>query len=84
MTAAPSPTAAATRLVEPARTSPTAKIPGQLVSSGSRSPSRARSPVRTKPVPSPEEIADLVAWLTSPGAGYMTGASLTIDGGWTA
>lgn len=32
----------------------------------------------------PEEIADLVAWLTSPGAGYMTGASLTIDGGWTA
>ncbi|WP_413814301.1 SDR family oxidoreductase [Bosea sp. Root483D1] len=40
--------------------------------------------MRTKPVPSPEEIADLVAWLTSPGAGYMTGASLTIDGGWTA
>ena len=32
----------------------------------------------------PEEIADLVAWLTSPAAGYMTGASLTIDGGWTA
>lgn len=32
----------------------------------------------------PKEIADLVAWLTSPTAGYMTGASLTIDGGWTA
>jgi len=32
----------------------------------------------------PEEIADLVAWLTSSAAGYMTGASLTIDGGWTA
>jgi 3-oxoacyl-[acyl-carrier protein] reductase len=32
----------------------------------------------------PEEIADLVAWLTGPGAAYMTGASLTIDGGWTA
>lgn len=32
----------------------------------------------------PDEIADLVAWLTGPGAGYMTGASLTIDGGWTA
>lgn len=30
------------------------------------------------------EIADLVAWLSGPGAGYMTGASLTIDGGWTA
>ncbi|MDR6872026.1 3-oxoacyl-[acyl-carrier protein] reductase [Bosea sp. BE125] len=32
----------------------------------------------------PDEIADLVAWLTGHGAGYMTGASLTIDGGWTA
>jgi 3-oxoacyl-[acyl-carrier protein] reductase len=32
----------------------------------------------------PDEIADLVAWLTGPGAAYMTGASLTIDGGWTA
>src|SRR3569623_685540 len=33
-TAAPSPTAAATRLVEPARTSPIANTPGRLVSSG--------------------------------------------------
>lgn len=32
----------------------------------------------------PEEIADLVTWLAGPGAAYMTGASLTIDGGWTA
>lgn len=32
----------------------------------------------------PEEIAGLVAWLAGPDAGYMTGASLTIDGGWTA
>lgn len=32
----------------------------------------------------PEEIADLVAWLGGSGAAYMTGASLTIDGGWTA
>ena len=30
------------------------------------------------------EIAGLVAWLAGPDAGYMTGASLTIDGGWTA
>ena len=34
-TAAPSPTAEATRLVEPERTSPTAKSPGWLVSNGS-------------------------------------------------
>ncbi len=32
----------------------------------------------------PEEIAGLVAWLAGPDAGYMTGASITIDGGWTA
>lgn len=31
-----------------------------------------------------EEIAGLVAWLAGSDAGYMTGASLTIDGGWTA
>jgi 3-oxoacyl-[acyl-carrier protein] reductase len=29
----------------------------------------------------PREIAGLVAWLASEEAGYMTGASLTIDGG---
>lgn len=32
----------------------------------------------------PDEIAGLVSWLAGPDAGYMTGASLTIDGGWTA
>jgi 3-oxoacyl-[acyl-carrier protein] reductase len=30
----------------------------------------------------PAEIAALAAYLTSAGAGYMTGASLTIDGGY--
>lgn len=32
----------------------------------------------------PEEIAPLVAFLASDEAGYMTGANVTIDGGWTA
>ena len=32
----------------------------------------------------PEEVADLVAWLAGPSAGYVNGASLSIDGGWTA
>jgi 3-oxoacyl-[acyl-carrier protein] reductase len=31
-----------------------------------------------------EDIASLVAYLASPEASYVTGASLTIDGGFTA
>ncbi len=31
-----------------------------------------------------DEVGGLVAWLAGPEAGYMTGASLTIDGGWSA
>ncbi|WP_327676446.1 3-hydroxybutyrate dehydrogenase [Kitasatospora sp. NBC_00458] len=32
----------------------------------------------------PDEVARLVVWLCSPHASYITGASLPIDGGWTA
>jgi 3-hydroxybutyrate dehydrogenase len=32
----------------------------------------------------PEEVASLVAWLASPAAGMVTGASYTVDGGWSA
>ncbi|MFD7923362.1 3-hydroxybutyrate dehydrogenase [Streptomyces sp. NPDC059740] len=32
----------------------------------------------------PEEVAEAVLWLCGPHSGYMTGASLTLDGGWTA
>jgi 3-hydroxybutyrate dehydrogenase len=32
----------------------------------------------------PEEVADLVGWLTSPSAGMVTGASYSMDGGWSA
>jgi 3-hydroxybutyrate dehydrogenase len=32
----------------------------------------------------PEEVASLVGWLTSPAAGMVTGASYTMDGGWSA
>jgi 3-oxoacyl-[acyl-carrier protein] reductase len=31
-----------------------------------------------------DEIADFVAYLAGPQAGYITGASLTIDGGFSA
>jgi 3-hydroxybutyrate dehydrogenase len=32
----------------------------------------------------PEEVAALVGWLVGPSSGMTTGASYTIDGGWTA
>jgi 3-hydroxybutyrate dehydrogenase len=32
----------------------------------------------------PEEVASLVAWLASDHAGMVTGASYTMDGGWSA
>ncbi|OBK74377.1 3-hydroxybutyrate dehydrogenase [Mycobacterium sp. 1274761.0] len=32
----------------------------------------------------PNEVASLVAWLASPDAGMVTGASYTMDGGWSA
>src|SRR5262244_555051 len=50
-TCAPSPTAAATRLIEPERTSPIAKIPRRLVSSG-LGVSLQSPPVSTKPLAS--------------------------------
>lgn len=32
----------------------------------------------------PDEVASLAAWLAGPDAGMVTGASYTMDGGWTA
>jgi len=32
----------------------------------------------------PEEVAELLAYLCSPPAAFLTGASIALDGGWTA
>ncbi|GAA2331165.1 3-hydroxybutyrate dehydrogenase [Saccharopolyspora halophila] len=42
----------------------------------------ARTPV--KRLVEPAEVADFAAWLCGPGTASITGASLSMDGGWTA
>lgn len=42
----------------------------------------ARTPV--KRLVEPAEVAELGAWLCGPGTASITGASLSVDGGWTA
>jgi 3-hydroxybutyrate dehydrogenase len=32
----------------------------------------------------PEEVAEAALWLCGPYSGFVTGASLPLDGGWTA
>jgi 3-hydroxybutyrate dehydrogenase len=32
----------------------------------------------------PEQVAELVAYLCTPAAEFITGASIAMDGGWTA
>jgi 3-hydroxybutyrate dehydrogenase len=32
----------------------------------------------------PEDVADAVLWLCNPHSSHVTGASIAMDGGWTA
>ena len=42
------------------------------------------APVAVKRLVEPAEVAELVAYLCSPPAAFITGASMVLDGGWTA
>ncbi len=53
---------------------PESEVPAQVM--------LAHTPM--KRLAEPDEVAELVAYLCSPAAAYLTGASLTLDGGWTA
>ena len=87
ITCAPSPTAAAQRFVEPARTSPIAKMPSRLVSSGRR-PRTTSLPVRMNPFSSraTSEDKSLGVFGSAPmnenGCGWsrlLPGGSLPVD-----
>ncbi len=56
----------------------------QLVASGVIDPLKLLEPYLVKRFASCEEIAELVAYLCSPAASYVTGANWTIDGGYLA
>jgi 3-hydroxybutyrate dehydrogenase len=42
------------------------------------------APAAVKRLIEPEEVAETVAWLCSPGAASVTGSSVVMDGGWSA
>lgn len=82
-TTEPSPTALATRLTDPARTSPTAKMPGALVAGGLAAPATgsAATQVRTNPCRSS------AAWScnqpVSGAAPTITNTAAAACGGWS-
>lgn len=59
---------------------------GKMLIGYARGPNAAanRSPLAIPRHGTPDEVASLVVYLTSPEAGFVTGATYNIDGGWSA
>jgi len=60
-----------------------AQITGGSSGIGEATAAPSPSPER-QPIGRPEEVADLAVYLASDESGFMNGAALPIDGGWTA
>jgi 3-oxoacyl-[acyl-carrier protein] reductase len=58
--------------------------PGPTATDMNAEPEKVAPPIPLGRIGQPREVAGLVAYLASPEAGFMTGSSVTIDGGYVA
>jgi NAD(P)-dependent dehydrogenase (short-subunit alcohol dehydrogenase family) len=61
-----------------------AVAPGPVFTEGAKSTDALAKTTLLDRAAEPEEIAETIAFLASPGAGYITGATIAVDGGRTA
>lgn len=57
----------------------------EQVTAGAQSTAELMNPLHPMGrIGTPQEVADLIVWLSSPGASFMTGAAIPVDGGFVA